>query len=1233
MRTEPGRPTTAQHVRTGDGRPRTVPVTGRSTAPPSRTIQPPRAKARSGLSLLWLPFRWTGRLVAVIAPLVLLAAGLVYVKLLFGAVPLHILVDPIRQALAAELEGIEVTVGDAALHRNDRGGIELRLKDLALAPAHGQSGLAAAEAVVGLDFHALWSGRIAASRIVLDGPRFELTYADDDAPASQQPEAALRSPSSGSRPSPEADRRDATVEKSRPAGRAVVEKAQASQVWKTLADVMARLGRRGEVASHLKSFGLRNAVLEVERSGRRALWAVPELEINLEHLQKRSVLTGGGRIAVEGEAFDVSFRLTGSGKSKPLKIEAQVEGLRPSQLARNLPHLGLFTAFDVEITGRGEMQLSAAGEVVDGRFDVDLARGGLLATQLGGAALGVDGGKITLHYFGARNQFEIAPSTLQIEGCWVRVKGGILPIAAAGGGESGWQLELNAIDGAIAAARDVKPMPIERMALKAQLWPATGASEIVSLVFKAGPAELEARGRVTGGEGQMTRLEGRIGALDLVTVKELWPAAYEPRMRAAVTRALIKGQLRGGTFQLAGATLATSQLIMSLEGEELEIAGHDGLPPVLVPRVSLTRSGDVVDIAIPDAVVSASAGRRLALKGGSIVITGLKPGAQPQVETAGRAQTSLAALLDLAGRDAVGLVKPGQIPAGADGKIEAQWRATFPLAESIVIGDLKLDARARLTDGRVPNVFGPHDVTGASFTVGASGRTIDIKGDLLLAGVAAKVSGQWLLGEAPERQSPITITTRLDANDRRQLGLTINDVVTGEVPLEAQVIAVEGEGPKVQVSADLTAAELIFDGLAWKKPTGRPARLSFDVVRPKTSKLLELQGFRIAGESIAIDGTVVIGPDGEPQSYKFPGFSLNTVSNLEVEGTRRPDKVWDVVARGKTFDGTDIMRALYAVDTPKAPKSTRSMAIDAHIDTVIGHNDTTVKQVHLRMRRNGDQLVALEFDGVLDTGQAIEAHIRPGQGRVIHVNSPDAGQALRTIGFYTSMVGGKGELVVNLDGRGGAERSGQIHVSRFRILGDPIVSELVQTSSESGPAIATGRRRAPRQIVREEIAFDTLRGSFSTGNGQVAIESLNAAGPLIGASVRGMMDFRTRSLSLGGTYVPLSGLNRALAGIPLVGGILTGPKGDGIIGITFAVDGSMEKPNVIINPLSMVAPGLFREIFQMAPENPRVTPAETGNPNGRGRPSAWPETKAAPARSGARVLDGWSAERPPSGRP
>jgi hypothetical protein len=82
----------------------------------------------------------------------------------------------------------------------------------------------------------------------------------------------------------------------------------------------------------------------------------------------------------------------------------------------------------------------------------------------------------------------------------------------------------------------------------------------------------------------------------------------------------------------------------------------------------------------------------------------------------------------------------------------------------------------------------------------------------------------------------------------------------------------------------------------------------------------------------------------------------------------------------------------------------------------------------------------------------------------------------------------------------------------------------------------------------------------------------------------------------------------------------------------------MAKPNVIINPLSMVAPGMLREIFQMVPQNPSVTPAEGGSipivresayarPPAAGAPRAEPRPRQKrPAAPTPQVLDGWSSE-------
>ena len=93
------------------------------------------------------------------------------------------------------------------------------------------------------------------------------------------------------------------------------------------------------------------------------------------------------------------------------------------------------------------------------------------------------------------------------------------------------------------------------------------------------------------------------------------------------------------------------------------------------------------------------------------------------------------------------------------------------------------------------------------------------------------------------------------------------------------------------------------------------------------------------------------------------------------------------------------------------------------------------------------------------------------------------------------------------------------------------------------------------------------------------------------------------------------------------------PKCEGISGMTFAIQGSMDRPEVIVNPLSLVAPGIFRDIFQMTSSNPKITerdndskpapPAEKRTrSSSSGAVSGKEQQKSPGAGSG---IDGWSS--------
>ena len=138
---------------------------------------------------------------------------------------------------------------------------------------------------------------------------------------------------------------------------------------------------------------------------------------------------------------------------------------------------------------------------------------------------------------------------------------------------------------------------------------------------------------------------------------------------------------------------------------------------------------------------------------------------------------------------------------------------------------------------------------------------------------------------------------------------------------------------------------------------------------------------------------------------------------------------------------------------------------------------------------------------------------------------------------------------------------------------------------------------------------------FSVGHGQFLLNEARLDGPVLSANMRGKIDFRSQNLNVGGTFTPLAGLNTMFRGSPLFGPLLTGPRGDGVFAMTFAIQGSMSAPQIIVNPFSVITPGVTREIMQMAPETQRIVP--------RDRPQGRSEAGPRASRTGGGDLQQW----------
>lgn len=1177
----------------------------------------------------------------VLAPVLLLslaAAGIVYVRLMHGPVSLQTFSEHITASIDAELEGFSTAIDDAVLTLADDYTVELRLVNLRISEADGDLVASAPTAAVELSKAAFWRLEARPERIFLIEPSLAVSYSADQgfslsiSNAAEGGDAAAEPPIVPPRP----------VRARPPEGTAARSRSHQPSfhridVARILAEATARARRDSSGSSLIREFGVRNATVSITYDGKTNHISVPEASVDLAHMKRRSVISGQATIAADGQPWSLTFRTDQSDRGKSFKVSATVRDLVPSTLARLSPGFGLLAMIDTPTHGELALDLSNGGDLKTAHLAVDLERGFVRLPSVPDTPILLESGRVAMLYDAGARRLDISSADLDWGGSRMTLKGEVTSDPEEAG-EPQWRYALEATEGVLSATQfGVAPIPIEHFHASGRIIPGEGLVQVAGLSLRAGGGEVTANGDVISGSGtSSTRVEAAISPMPLATLKAMWPRAAAPAARDWVGTQVEQAYLKSASLKLVsgrfletepGADGPTSRLSAAMDVADLRMHPLPKSLPIEASEATIRLEDSALEITMPDAHIISSPASRLPLKDVRFTVVDVTHAA-PVAELAVKSQTTLPALVDALNHSELHLAGQGPLPfEGIGGKVEGELSIAMPLGGTNAI---KMTGKARITE--LKGRSGQHnlDLSGGTIDIEGSDLGVIAKGDIIVNGVIAKVHVHRILDAPPEMQPPLKITATLDNADRTQLGLDVNHFVQGEVPLEVTVTQKDEEPSVVHVRADLTDAELMFTGLAWRKPPGRNASVEFDLDAADPARV-ELKNFRLVGDNIAVDGWLTVNEQREVSAFSFPNFSANVVTRLQVDGRVDAKRIWKINAKGSTFDAKDVFRSLIALGNTtetaiKARHPAAGMDLTAEIDTVIGHDDVSLRNYRLKVSERGDDIVFLEGQGILDGGQSLTVQIDAKGPRRLYAETADAGQAFKLVGFYPNMQGGRLRLEVDLEGRGAAEKSGTLWIDDFRVLGDPIVSE-VYSSAESNSSANTPAAGRRRKVERQVFEFTRMKAPFSIGHGQFVLEDSYVRGPLLGASIRGKVDYNTRHLNLGGTYVPLQGINSAFCEIPLFGPIVSGFDCQGVFGITYAIQGAMASPQVLVNPLSMFTPGILRTIMEMTSANPQVQApgAQRASPKARASSSS-PET--APGD----LIDGWSSETTPNAK-
>ncbi|SHL71610.1 Protein of unknown function [Roseovarius litoreus] len=688
---------------------------------------------------------------------------------------------------------------------------------------------------------------------------------------------------------------------------------------------------------------------------------------------------------------------------------------------------------------------------------------------------------------------------------------------------------------------------------------------------------------IAGAQGWRLALDGRMDALDSDRLQALWPRSVTPVTREWIEQNVRAADLSNLQLALRADPGRPADVFLGFDFTGLETQFVKDVPVIEAATGHASLSDNRFVITADSGHVTAAQGGRIDISGTSFIIPDVRVNRGP-ARARLSTQSTVTAALSLLNEKPFGFMTKANLPVTlADGQARLAGRLDFLLKPGLQPDEVAFDVVGTLSDVRSESLVQGRVIAAPVLDLKAGNSGVSVSGAGRIGQVP--VEGSWQSALGPEADGTSRVSGWIELSERFvdefRVGLPPGSL-EGQGRADVEIVLPRGAPGQFTLRSDLAGVALRLPELDWALPAA--ARGSLEVSgtlgEPPQIDLVALD----AG-GLQAQGSVSLQADGTLERARFSRVRLDDWLSAPVDLVGRgADRAPQILVSGGTVD---LRRTSLAGDGrgPDGGGPRRGGPVSLALDRLVISEGITLTDFRADLDMAGG--ATGRFTARVNEGAAITGSIVPKDGRsAFQIMAGDAGGVLASAGLLRQAREGEMSLTLVPAGAPGSYH-GSLLVANVRLTDAPALADLLNAISVVGLL---------EQLDGEGIHFSEVKAQFELTPERVAVLAGSAVGASMGISMQGNYYTGSRQLDMHGVLSPFYMVNA-------VGGLFT-RRGEGIVGVNYEMRGSADAPSVRVNPLSILTPGVFRDLFRRPPPDGIGAPQEAqdeGAPADRGQ--------------------------------